>query len=66
MKSKEKRIPGRGNSLAKVHEGESLSVKEEKECVSAGGYRVQEKLGETGRLDFEGLLGNGKAQSQTL
>lgn len=39
MKSKEKRNPGRGNSLGKVPEAESsLSVKEEKECVARGVY----------------------------
>lgn len=53
--------------MAKVPEGErSLSVKEEKKYVSVRECRVQEKLRETGRLDFEGLLGNSKTQSQTL
>lgn len=40
MKSKEKRNPGRGNSLSKVPEAErSLSVKEERECVAGRVYR---------------------------
>lgn len=65
MKSKEKRICGRGNSLAKIPEGErSLSCQLREEYVSGRGYRVQEKLGETGRLDFEGLLGNTRHNSK--